>query len=172
MRSFILCGSAFLTVLLVGIASTVGQGQKPPPPPPDIAPTEAKTPAEELKMFHVPPGFEVQLVASEPDIHKPTNMNFDDRGRLWVSETVEYPFAVEGDRKPRDAVKILEDFAPDGKARKITTFADGLNIPIGVLPLPGRKPEDALVYSIPGIYRLRDTKGTDHADQRDKLYGD
>ena len=172
MRSTILCGAALLTVLLAGLASTPGQGQKPPPPPPDIAPTDYKTPAEELKLFQVPPGFEVQLVAAEPDIHKPTNMNFDDRGRLWISETVEYPFAVEGDRKPRDAVKILEDFAADGKARKITTFADGLNIPIGILPLPGRKPQDALVYSIPNVYRLRDTEGTGHADKRDKFYGE
>ena len=172
MRSSILCGATLLTVLLAGIASTLGQSQKPPPPPPDIAPSNWKSPAEELKMFQVPPGFEVQLVAAEPDIHKPTNMNFDDRGRLWISETVEYPFAVDGDRKPRDAVKILEDFAPDGKARKITTFADGLNIPIGVLPLPGRKPQDALVYSIPNVYRLRDTEGTGHADKRDKYYGE
>ena len=36
--------------------------------------------------LHVPPGFEIQLVASEPDIHKPMNMAFDDRGRLWVTE--------------------------------------------------------------------------------------
>jgi putative heme-binding domain-containing protein len=172
MRSTILCGAVFLTVLLAGLAHTQDKAQIPPPPPPDIAPTEAKTPAEELKTFHLPPGFEIQLVASEPDIHKPMNIAFDDRGRLWVTESVEYPFPAAADKKPRDAVKILEDFAPDGKARKITTFADGLNIPIGVLPLPGRKPEDALVYSIPGIFRLRDTKGTDHADQRDKLYGD
>src|SRR5262249_21343775 len=116
--------------------------------------------------------FEVQLVASEPDIHKPMNMNFDDRGRLWVTESVEYPFAVKGDVKPRDAVKILEDFGPDGKARKIATFAGGLNIPIGVLPLPGAKPQDALVYSIPYIYRLRDSEGGTHADRRDKLIGE
>ena len=171
MRSMILFSAAFLTVLLAGIAHTQDKKQ-PPPAPPDIAPTEAKTPAEELKTFHLPPHFEIQLVACEPDIHKPINMNFDDRGRLWVTESVEYPFAVEGNRKPRDAVKILEDFAADGKAQKITTFADGLNIPIGVLPLSSRKPEDALVFSIPNIYRLRDTKGTDHADQRDKLIGE
>src|SRR5579872_3655050 len=172
MRSTILCGAVGLTVQFAGSAHTQEKAPKPPPPPPDIAPTDAKTPAEELKTFHLPPGFEIQLVASEPDIHKPMNIAFDDRGRLWVTESVEYPFPATGDKKPRDAVKILEDFGPDGKARKITTFADGLNIPIGVLPLSARKPEDVLVYSIPGIYRLRDTKGEDHADQRDKLIGD
>jgi putative membrane-bound dehydrogenase-like protein len=173
MRSMILFSAACLTVLLAGIANTEEKKQPAPPPQdPNIAASEAKTPAEEQKTFHLPPGFEIQLVASEPDIHKPMNIAFDDRGRLWVTESVEYPFPVTGDKKPRDAVKILEDFGPDGKARKVTTFADGLNIPIGVLPLSARKPEDTLVYSIPGIYRLRDTKGEDHADQRDKLIGD
>src|SRR5205823_12492077 len=126
---------------------------------------------DEKKAFRLPPGFEAQLVAAEPDIHKPLNMAFDDHGRLWVTETVEYPFAAEG-RKPRDAVKILEDFGPDGRARKVTTFADGLNIPIGVLPLPAGagKGEETLVYSIPAIHRLSDTDGEGKADRRAVLY--
>ena len=41
-------------------------------------------------MFHLPPGFEIQLVAAEPDIGKPINMAFDARGRLWVTESIEY----------------------------------------------------------------------------------
>ena len=82
------------------------------------------------------PGFEIQLVASEPDIHKPLNLAFDDRGRLWVTDTVEYPFPQAGRDAGRDTVKILSDFGPDGRAGKIQTFADGLNIPIGLLPLP------------------------------------
>ena len=169
MRSTILFTATICTVLLAGIGHTQDKA-KPPPPPPNIAPTEAKTPAEELKTFHLPPHFEIQLVASEPAIHKPMNINFDDRGRLWLTESVEYPFPVTGDGKRRDAVKILEDFAPDGRARSITTFADGLNIPIGVLPLAKAKPQDALVYSIPNIYRLRDAGGSGQADQRTVLY--
>ena len=66
-----------------------------------IADNEAKDPAEELKAFHLPPGFEVQLVASEPDIHKPINIAFDDRGRLWVTDTVEYPFPAAEARHAR-----------------------------------------------------------------------
>ena len=137
----------------------------------NIANTDPRSPADEARGFHLPPGFEIQLVASEPDIHKPLNIDFDDRGRLWVTETVEYPFPEnDGKLKHQDAVKILEDFGPDGKARKITTFADGLNIPIGVLPLSAAKPQDALVYSIPNIYRLRDTDGDGKADERTVLY--
>src|SRR5262249_10588878 len=54
--------------------------------------------------------------------------------------------------------------------RKVTTFADGLNIPIGVLPLPDAK--GALVFSIPSIHRLRDTDGDGRADQREVLFGE
>ena len=98
-------------------------------------------------------------------------MDFDDRGRLWVTQTVEYPFPEkDGKLKGQDAVKVLEDFGPDGKAHKITTFADDLDIPIGVLPLLSAKPQDAIVYSIPSIWRLRDTDGDGKADERTVLY--
>src|SRR5260221_14598836 len=73
-----------------------------------IAKTDPLKPEDEKKTFHLPPGFEIQLVAAEPDIHKPINMSFDDRGRLWITESVEYPFAADANKKPRDAVKILE----------------------------------------------------------------
>jgi putative heme-binding domain-containing protein len=148
---------------LTGVASAAD-------PPALVAKSEARTPADERKAFHLPEGFQIQLVAAEPDIHKPLNIAFDDRGRLWVTETVEYPFAAPPGKKPRDAVKILEDFGPDGRARKITTFADELNIPIGVLPLPARNPQEAFVYSIPSIYRLSDTSNSGRADRRDALY--
>jgi putative heme-binding domain-containing protein len=156
---------AVLTLLL--LAAAVRPQAKPDP---NVAATPHRTPDEERKLFRLPPGFEIQLVAAEPDIHKPLNLAFDDRGRLWVTDTLEYPYAAPPGKKSRDTVKILEDFAPDGRARKITTFADGLNIPIGVLPLSAAKPQDALVFSIPSIYRLRDSKGSGHADSREVLY--
>ena len=133
MRRAILSASP-LTLLLLSAVAVAGQK--------NIADTEPRTPADEAKLLHLPPGFEVQLVASEPDIHKPINMDFDDRGRLWVTQTIEYPFPEkDGKLKGQDAVKVLEDFGPDGKAHKITTFADDLDIPIGVLPLcpPSRR---------------------------------
>jgi putative heme-binding domain-containing protein len=134
-------------------------------------PTDPLSPADEAKKFILPEGFVAELVASEPDIKKPMNLAFDDQGRLWVTDSVEYPFPVQPGKKGRDTVKVLEDFAPNGRARKITTFAGGLNIPIGVLPLPGKNPRDALVYSIPNIYRMRDTTGKGSADRREVLYG-
>jgi putative heme-binding domain-containing protein len=147
---------------------------------PIVAPTNWLSPADEKKKFHLPPGFEAQLVASEPEIMKPMQLAFDLKGRLWLCTSREYPFAAAG-RPGNDRVMILSDFGPDGKARKFETFADGLNIPIGCLPLPDGK--SVLVSSIdPGpdgskkdagvyIWKLTDTKGTGKADLREKLYG-
>ena len=148
-------------------------------PYPHIAPTEAKAPAEELKTFKVPPGFEVQLVASEPDIRKPIQMAFDAKGRLWVTTSEEYPFPAVG-RPGKDRLYILDDFGPDGKAKKISIFADDLNIPIGVLPLPDCK--SVIVSSIEPapnkdtpatcwIWKLTDTDGDGKYDKKEKLYG-
>src|SRR6476620_3736654 len=80
-----------------------------------IAKSEHLSPADEKASFDLPPGFEAQLVAAEPDINKPMNIAFDDRGRLWVSSTVEYPFPAPADRKPRDSIKILQDFDENGR---------------------------------------------------------
>ena len=51
-------------------------------------------PEEQQKKFHLPTGFEIQLVAAEPDIHKPLNLAFDAAGRLWVTTSLEYPYAA------------------------------------------------------------------------------
>src|SRR6478672_347884 len=60
--------------------------------------TEPLTAEQERAALHVPPGFEVQIFASEPMINKPINMAFDARGRLWVSSTVEYPYSADKSR--------------------------------------------------------------------------
>ncbi|WP_422929764.1 PVC-type heme-binding CxxCH protein [Singulisphaera sp. PoT] len=145
--------------------SSLGQT---PAPVENVSSFPPRSAFEERKALHVPEGFEVQLVAAEPAIQKPMNIAFDDRGRLWVTGTVEYPYAVAAGKTGRDTVKILEDFQPDGRAGKITTFAEGLNIPIGLLPLPGG--QGALIYSIPTIDRFLDTDGDGKADKREPLY--
>ncbi len=144
--------------------------------------TEALTPEQERAALHVPPGFEVQLFASEPMINKPINMAFDARGRLWVSSTVEYPYSADKSRwsdpqgtrvkDSRDAIKILEDTDGDGKADKVTDFANELNIPTGVVPW--HKPEHkagCIAWSIPNIWYFTDTDGDDIADHREILFG-
>ena len=146
----------------------VAWAQKPAPVE-DVSSFPPRPAVEEQKVLHVPPGFEIQLVASEPDIHKPLNLAFDDRGRLWVTDTLEYPYPAREGTKPRDTVKILSNFQANGRAGTVDTFADGLNIPIGLLPLPNGR--DALVHNSPDVYLMRDTDGDGRADVREVLYG-
>jgi putative heme-binding domain-containing protein len=131
-----------------------------------IAQTKPRTPEEELRGFHVPPGFEVELVAAEPEVRKPININFDDHGRLWVTESVEYPFPAKNP-PGHDYIGILQIRPEDGRANKVTTFVSGLNIPIGVLPLS----DGAIGYSIPNIYRFYDLRHLDHSERQEVLLG-
>lgn len=124
-------------------------------------------PAESQQQFKLPPGFEIQLVAAEPQIQKPLNMAFDAKGRLWVTDTVEYPYAAKPDAPARDSIKVIEFDYATGKADKITTFVDGLNIPIGLLPYK----TGVIAYSIPNIYFFDDTDGDGKCDKRTVLYG-
>ena len=152
----------------------------PAQPPALVAPTDPKTPIEEQACFKLPPGFNAQLVAADPDIMKPMQIAFDARGRLWVPTSQEYPFPAIG-RPGKDRLYVLDDIGADGKAGKVTVFADDLNIPIGIVPLPDC--QSVLVSSIdPGpagsekpegcwIWKLTDTDGDGKADQRQKLYG-
>ena len=144
---------------------------------PPVSPTEPLTPAEQKSKFRLPAGFEIQLVASEPEIQKPMNLAFDARGRLWVSHSIEYPFAATDPDQARDGLTVLEGIGSDGRATKATRFAERLNIPIGVLPLPSAPASSTdpstsvIVWSIPNIWKLTDTDNDGQADKREILYG-
>jgi putative heme-binding domain-containing protein len=129
--------------------------------------TPWQNPDDERRSFRLPPGFEMQLVASEPDLLKPMNLAFDAQGRLWVTVTQEYPYPAPTNRPGRDAIKILEDTDGDGRADKITTFADGLNIPIGIYPYKN----GCLAWSIPNIWFFQDTDGDGKSDKRERFFG-
>jgi putative heme-binding domain-containing protein len=126
-----------------------------------------QSPQDEASGFHLPPGFVAELIASEPQIAKPLNMAFDHRGRLWVTCTVEYPYPAAEGSVPRDTIKILEDSDGDGTFESVKTFADELNIPIGLLPVQ----DGVICFSIPKLWLLKDIDGDDRVDQRIKLLG-
>lgn len=131
-----------------------------------IRSTEARTPEDERKGFKLPEGFQIDLFASEPDIGKPINLTFDAQGRMWVTQSFEYPFpAVPG--KGKDRVTILEDTDGDGKADKFIHFDDTLNIPIGVIPTVG----GAMIYSIPSVYKFVDANGDGKPESSEKVMG-
>ena len=141
-----------------------------------IRASEFRSPAQELQGFHVPKGFHVELVASEPQIAKPMNLAFDSLGRLWVSQSTLYPFPATQNKPSEnnpsqtnigDSIVRLEDRDQDGSFETKTLFADGLNIPIGVLPYG----DGVLAFSIPNIYYLRDTDADGICDQRQIILG-
>lgn len=133
----------------------------------NVRTTEPLSPREQQKTFVLPPGFRIELVAAEPQIAKPMNIAFGPKGRLWVSSSLEYPFAATDPSKARDAIKILEDTNNDGLMNKVTTFADKLNIPMGLLPYKN----GVICFSIPNIWFLSDTDNDGKADKREILYG-
>jgi putative heme-binding domain-containing protein len=133
----------------------------------DIRTTEARTPEEELLGFKLPPGFEIQLFASEPDIDKPINLTFDAKGRMWVTQSFEYPFPAVPGAKGTDKLTILEDINGDGKADKFTSYLDTLNIPIGILPITG----GAIAYSVPNVYKFVDANNDDKPESKSTMLG-
>jgi putative heme-binding domain-containing protein len=135
-------------------ARQIPHGQDRPPGP-------ALSPAEAIARMKVPEGFHVELVAAEPDLVNPVAMTFDERGRIWVTESLEYPRQSAG--PGRDRIKILEDTDGDGKADKITLFAEGLNIPSGIAVGHG----GVWVANSPDILFLQDTDGDGKADRRE-----
>jgi putative heme-binding domain-containing protein len=165
------CGPS-ITHFASATEATVGPGAAEPTSPAawygeGVRSSEKRTPEEERLGFHLPPGFVIELVASEPQIAKPLNMAFDARGKLWVTQTVEYPYPVQGDDAARDAIKTLEDTDGDGRFDRVRTFAEGLNIPMGLLPYR----DGVLAFSIPNIIYLADTDGDGVCDKREVILG-
>ncbi|QEG43749.1 PVC-type heme-binding CxxCH protein [Roseimaritima ulvae] len=136
-----------------------------------VRPTPWLSPQQQRDGFHLPEGFEIRLFASEPQIAKPLNIAHDDQGRLWITQSTRYPYPrradPDADDDAADAVVILQDADGDGFAEQVTTFADDLNIPIGILPYG----DGCLCFSIPNIWYLRDTDGDGRCDRRDKILG-
>lgn len=122
-------------------------------------PGPALSPQEAIEKMTVPEGFMVELVASEPDIVNPVAMTIDEKGRFWITESLEYPRRSAG--KGRDRVKVLADTDGDGKADKFTVFADGLNIPSGIAVGHG----GVWVANSPDILFMQDTDGDGRADK-------
>ncbi|MAI71376.1 MAG: glycosyl hydrolase [Rhodopirellula sp.] len=125
------------------------------------------SPAESIKHYSVPDGFSISLFASEPDIGgKPIAMSWDERGRLWIAETYDYPNEKQPEGKGRDRIRICEDTDNDGKADKFTIFAEQLSIPTSMAFSHG----GLIVHQAPDTLYLKDTDGDDVADLRTSLF--
>ena len=142
-------------------------------------PTRPEKAAEKIEVH---PEFNISLVASEPLINKVMNVDWDEKGRLWVCETPEYPngrrelnvekwkdsgsWTKTYDRDPTDRISILTDTNGDGIMDKKHVFADKLELVTSFCFYKN----GVIACAAPDIWFLEDTNGDDVADKRTKLY--
>src|SRR5579863_5861431 len=130
---------------------------------PDQGPLSAE---ESLKRIHVNADFHVELFASEPLVFDPVEMAFDENGRIYVCEMLDYPDDPPAGKPARSRIVLLEDTDGDGKPDKRTVFADNVLEVSGIMPWKG----GLIVTSAPDILYFKDTKGDGKADVRQVLY--
>jgi putative membrane-bound dehydrogenase-like protein len=127
---------------------------------------QAKTPQASLRSWQCRPGFEVELVASEPLVQSPIHIAWGPDGKLWVVEMHDYPQGIDGKGKPGGRIKYLEDTKGTGRYDKATVFLDGITLPTSVMPW-GR---GIIVTAAPEIFYAEDTNSNGKADVRRPLY--
>ena len=157
-------------VLFILVAVAVGyaaQVQKAWPPglqqvaedSPPLSPEEA------LKKFYMPPGYRVELVASEPLVQDPVMIDWDGEGRMWVVEMPGFMPDVngKGERDPIGKIVVLEDTNRDGRMDKRTVFQDGFVLARWVKVLA----RGVLVAEPPNLWLFQDTNGDLRADRKE-----
>ena len=128
------------------------------------------TPQEAMARIKVPPGYHLELVASEPTIVHPVLCAWDGDGRMYVAEMRTYMRDVKGtgENEPASRVTRLTSTKGDGILDKATVFADNLVLPRMVLPLDDRV---VIAETYTGSFvSYRDTKGDGVADEKKVLF--
>ena len=123
------------------------------------------SPEESVKHIQIPVDFTLDVFAHEPDVMHPIAMTWDERGRLFVLITKDYPNERK-DTGGSDYILICEDTDKDGKADKFTKFSDDLSIPTGLVFANG----GLVVSQAPHMLFLQDTDGDDKADVKKILF--
>jgi putative membrane-bound dehydrogenase-like protein len=161
------CARVAVAALGVGLACLAGTGSA----------RAQVTPEQSAKMLRPAVGLEATLWAAEPMVVNPTTMDIDSRGRVWITEGLNYRLSRAGRQFRRiedaDKIKILEDTDGDGKADKMTVFADKVfPVPMGLAVEENWSKEGkylgckVYVGNSPDLLVLEDTDGDDKADKR------
>jgi len=131
---------------------------------------EKRLPENAIYGFETAPGLKVKLMASEPMLQNPTNIDVDDRGRVWVTEAYNYRPLLNGNptTDAGDRILILEDTDHDGELDKQTVFYQGpeLNAPLGICVLGNR----VIVSQSPYVWDFYDDDGDGKADRKEVLF--
>src|SRR3954447_5720868 len=126
----------------------------------------AKTPGDSLKAMHLSEDFRLELFAAEPDVMSPVEMAFDENGKIYVAEMMDYPDDPPAGKPARSRIRLLEDTNGDGKIDRTTIFADQVLAVSGFMPWKG----GLIVTSAPDILYMKDENGDGKADVRKVLY--
>lgn len=123
-----------------------------------------------LKGLQVAEGLEVETMATEPMLKNPTNLDVDERGRVWVTEAYNYRPAINGNptNSAGDRIIILEDSNGDGRFDTTKVFYQGpeVNAPLGVCVLGN----EVLISQSPYVWAFYDDNGDDKADRKEILF--
>lgn len=141
-------------------------------PPPVLTYTEGTprvqiplSPEDSQKHIQLPEGFTAELFAAEPNIINPIAFTWDERGRLWVVQSKDYPHGLSND-VGGDRITICEDTDGDGEADKFTDFATDQSLSTGITVVKG----GVIVAQAPEMVFLEDSDGDDKMDKRTVLF--
>jgi mono/diheme cytochrome c family protein/glucose/arabinose dehydrogenase len=158
-----------IALFFVAAAVAVGAAQinKSWPPGLQQVPEESPplSPEEALKKFYMPPGYRVEIVASEPLIQDPVMIDWDGEGRMWAVEMPGYmpDINAKGEHDAIGKIVVLEDTNRDGRMDKRTVFQDGLVLARWLKVLD----RGVLVAEPPNLWLLQDTNGDLKADRKE-----
>src|SRR5690606_38730569 len=160
---------AVLAIQLAFLA-TLWACQQPAADYDTLTENEKRLPENAVLGLEASSDLKVQLMASEPQLVNPTNIDVDDRGRVWVTEAYNYRPALNGNptTDAGDRILIFEDTDQDGTLDKQTVFYQGpeINAPLGICVLGNR----VIVSQSPYVWDFYDDDGDGKADRKEILF--
>ena len=124
------------------------------------------SPEESLASFQYPSDVRVEIFAAEPHVRDPVDLVFDEEGRAFVAEMLDYPYDPPPGEPPKSRIRVLEDRDGDGRVDHSAVFADG------ILQLKGLALWDGgvIASAAPDLLYFKDTDGDLRADVRRVLF--
>jgi putative membrane-bound dehydrogenase-like protein len=157
-----LFATSFFSLVLLSLSSSAAE---PTLSSNDLPRIPAVEPKDAIKTFQVKPGFHLELAACEPNVMSPIGVCFDENGRMFVLEMIDYSERRE-ETPHLGRIRMLEDLDGDGVYEKSTVFADDLAWPTALFWWKG----GLMVGATPDIWYLKDTNGDGKADTREKVF--